>query len=57
MLIGSLHHYCMIEHFVSGPNDPVSQKQFAEQVVDVLLGAGELSPSGAPTSVAEGIPA
>jgi AcrR family transcriptional regulator len=41
MLIGSLHHYCMMQHFVSGPSDPLSQKQFAEQVVDVLLGAGE----------------
>ncbi len=37
MLIGSLHHYCMIEHFVSGPHDSLPAKQFAAQVVDVLL--------------------
>jgi AcrR family transcriptional regulator len=39
MLIGSLHHYCMIEHFVSGPSSSLAHRQFAEQVVDVLLAA------------------
>jgi AcrR family transcriptional regulator len=37
MLIGSLHHYCMIEHFMGGPSRSPSHRQFAEQVVDVLL--------------------
>ena len=51
MLIGSLHHFCMIEHFVGGPSGSLSHTQFAEQVVDVLLGTGELPVSGAPPGV------
>jgi AcrR family transcriptional regulator len=43
MLIGSLHHYCMIEHFVGKPNSSLTHREFAEQVVDVLLATGDLA--------------
>ena len=41
MLIGSLHHFCMIEVFMGGVDDGITHRQFAEQVVDVLLAGGE----------------
>lgn len=41
MLIGSLHHYNMIELFVGGASPRFTHRQFAEQVVDVLLAAPE----------------
>jgi hypothetical protein len=37
MLIGSLHHFCMIELFVGEPRSRLTHRQYAEQVVDVLL--------------------
>ena len=37
MLIGSLHHFCMIELFVGGPRSRLTHREYAEQVVDVLL--------------------
>jgi AcrR family transcriptional regulator len=39
MLMGSLHHFCMIELFTGEPKSGLSHREFAEQVVDVLLGA------------------
>ena len=36
VLIGSLHHFCMIELF-AGQGSGVSHHEFAEQVVDLLL--------------------
>jgi AcrR family transcriptional regulator len=41
MLIGSLHHYCMIELFVGAASERFTHRQFAEQVVDVLLASPE----------------
>jgi AcrR family transcriptional regulator len=38
MFIGSLHHYCMIELFVGAGSERFTHRQFAEHVVDVLLG-------------------
>jgi AcrR family transcriptional regulator len=38
MLIGSLHHYCMTELFMGGVLTKLAQHEFAEGVVDVLLG-------------------
>jgi len=40
MLIGSLHHFCMTELFMGGPQSPLTHLEFAEQVVDVLLASG-----------------
>jgi hypothetical protein len=40
MLIGSLHHFCMTELFMGGPQSPLTHREFAEQVVDVLLASG-----------------
>jgi AcrR family transcriptional regulator len=37
MLLGSLHHYCMIELFVGAGSARFTHRQFAEQVIDVLL--------------------
>jgi AcrR family transcriptional regulator len=37
MLIGSLHHFCMIELFMGDPKSQLTHREFAEQVVDVLL--------------------
>jgi AcrR family transcriptional regulator len=39
MLIGSLHHFCMIELFMGEPKSKLSQREFAEHVVSVLLAA------------------
>ena len=39
MFIGSLHHYCMIELFVGAGSEHFTHRQFAEHVVDVLLGS------------------
>jgi hypothetical protein len=39
MFIGSLHHYCMIELFVGAGSERFTHRQFAEHVVDVLLGS------------------
>jgi AcrR family transcriptional regulator len=41
MLIGSLHHFCMTELFMGEPKSRFSHRDFAEQVVDVLLASGE----------------
>lgn len=40
MLIGSLHHFCMTELLMGGPQSPLTHREFAEQVVDVLLASG-----------------
>ncbi len=40
MLIGSLHHFCMTELFVGEPRSRFTHREFAEQVVDVLLASG-----------------
>lgn len=37
MLLGSLHHYCMIELFVGAGSERFTHRQFSEQVVDLLL--------------------
>jgi AcrR family transcriptional regulator len=37
MLIGSLHHFCMTELFTGEPRSRFTHREFAEQVVDVLL--------------------
>jgi AcrR family transcriptional regulator len=37
MLIGSLQHFCMIELFVGEPCSRLTPREYAEQVVDVLL--------------------
>lgn len=37
MLIGSLHHFCMTELFAGGPQSHLTHREFAAQVVDVLL--------------------
>lgn len=37
MLIGSLHHFCMTELFMGEPKSGLTHRDFAEQVVDVLL--------------------
>ena len=37
MLIGSLHHYSMIEIFIGAASERFTHQQFAEHVVDVLL--------------------
>lgn len=42
ILLGSLHHYCMIELFVGAGSERFTHHQFSEQVVDVLLA----SPNG-----------
>lgn len=44
MLIGSLHHYCMIELFAGASSERFTHRQFAEQVVDVLLASPETLP-------------
>lgn len=41
MLIGSLHHYCMIELFVGASSERFTHHEFAQHVVDVLLAAPE----------------
>ena len=40
VLIGSLHHFCMTELFVGEPRSRFAHREFAEQVVDVLLASG-----------------
>lgn len=40
VLIGSLHHFCMTELFVGEPRSRFTHREFAEQVVDVLLASG-----------------
>jgi hypothetical protein len=37
VLIGSLHHFCMTELFMGEPKSRFTHRDFAEQVVDVLL--------------------
>lgn len=51
MLIGSLHHFCMIELFVGEPRSRFTHREYAEQVVDVLLASGAAT-SAAPTRAA-----
>jgi AcrR family transcriptional regulator len=41
MLIGSLHHFCMTELFMGEPKSGFTHRDFAEQVVDVLLASRE----------------
>jgi AcrR family transcriptional regulator len=41
MLIGSLHHFCMIELFVGEPRSRFTHREFAEHVVDVLLASSD----------------
>jgi AcrR family transcriptional regulator len=43
MLIGSLHHYCMIELFVGASSERFTHHELAQQVVDVLLASPETS--------------
>lgn len=41
MLIGSLHHFCMIELFAGEPRSRFTHREFAEHVVDVLLASSD----------------
>jgi AcrR family transcriptional regulator len=41
MLIGSLHHFCMTELFMGEPKSRLTHRDFARQVVDVLLAGRE----------------
>ena len=41
MLIGTLHHFCMTELFMGEPKSRLTHRDFAEQVVDVLLARRE----------------
>jgi len=43
MLIGTLHHFCMTELFMGGPQSRFTHREFAEQVVDVLLASGAVT--------------
>jgi AcrR family transcriptional regulator len=43
MLIGSLHHFCMIELFMGSQAEGLSHREFGERVVDVLLARGGVS--------------
>jgi AcrR family transcriptional regulator len=43
MLLGSLHHYCMIELFVGAASERLTHHEFAQHVVDVLLASPEAS--------------
>jgi hypothetical protein len=47
MLIGSLQHFCMIELFIGGPCSRLTPRQYAEQVVDVLLASDAKSRAAA----------
>ena len=49
VLLGSLHHYCMIELFVGAGSERFTHREFSEQVVDLLLASpdGQVK-SGAP---------
>jgi AcrR family transcriptional regulator len=51
MLIGSLHHYCMIELFAAVPGEGLPHARYAEQVVDILLATPA---SGSATQAVEG---
>jgi AcrR family transcriptional regulator len=48
MLIGSLHHFCMIELFAGEPRSRFTHREFAEHVVDVLLASGSAPGADAP---------
>jgi AcrR family transcriptional regulator len=48
MLIGSLHHFCMTELFVGEPRSRLTYREFAEQVVDVLLASDAVSAARQP---------
>jgi AcrR family transcriptional regulator len=54
MLIGSLHHFCMTELFMGGPQSRLTHREFAEQVVDVLLASGVVPGAPALERVTEG---
>jgi AcrR family transcriptional regulator len=41
MLLGSLHHYCMIELFVGAASERLTHHEFAQHVVDTLLASPE----------------
>jgi AcrR family transcriptional regulator len=47
MLIGSLHHFCMTELLVGGPRSGLTHREFAAQVVDVLLASVRPDNAGA----------
>jgi hypothetical protein len=38
MLIGTLHHFCMVELVMGDAPSELGQGEFAERVVDVILG-------------------
>jgi AcrR family transcriptional regulator len=46
VLIGSLHHFCMIELFAAEPRSRLSHHEFAEQVVDLLLASSVVQDKG-----------
>jgi nucleotide-binding universal stress UspA family protein len=54
MLIGSLHHFCMTELFMGEPKSGFTHRDFAEQVVDVLLASGVVPGAPALEPVTEG---
>jgi len=53
MLIGSLHHFCMTELFMGGQESRFTHREFAEQVVDVLLASGAVKAPKAPAGTPE----
>jgi AcrR family transcriptional regulator len=58
MLIGSLHHFCLTELFVGEPRSRFTHREFAEQVIDVLLASGVVpgvSKQAGPVEVGEGL--
>jgi AcrR family transcriptional regulator len=45
MLIGSLHHFCMIELFAGSPVGRLEHREFGRKTVDLLLGSAAPSAS------------
>lgn len=39
MLIGGLHHFCMIELFAGDPEERMTHREFGEKAVSILLGS------------------
>lgn len=55
MLMGSLHHFCMTELFVGEPRSRLTHRDYAEQVVDVLLASGAaISAASSPAAADKG---
>jgi len=54
MLIGSLHHFCMTELFVGEPRSRLTHREYAEQVVDVLLASDSTLASQVPPRARSG---